>query len=285
MLGTPLARAETASFASQVLPVFQHNCSQCHGEKKQKAGLRLDAYDFIAKGSENGAVIKPGNAQDSEIYRRILLSADDEDFMPSGGKPPLSAHDIELLKQWLVSGAPRQDGFDVPAVSVADSVVFAAAPDYRTRLRAAREAADHLGVRLIPRSAVPTDGLVLRTASSPGHCTDAALAQLSPFADLIVDAELSRTKITDKSLQAISSWKNLQELDISYTSMSSGSAGPLAQLPRLQVLNISGTHMDAASVAKLQTLPAIRHVWAFLEPPAPRTIMPTAAASLPPAHP
>jgi hypothetical protein len=35
------------------------------------------------------------------------------------------------------------------------------------------------GVKLVPRSRVATDGLVLRTASSPARCDDAALARLA----------------------------------------------------------------------------------------------------------
>jgi len=55
-----------------------------------------------------------------------------------------------------------------------------------------------LGIRLVPRSQNPTDGLILRTAGAPERCNDATLAQLAPVASLIVDAELARTMVTDK---------------------------------------------------------------------------------------
>ena len=41
------------------------------------------------------------------------------------------------------------------------------------------------------------------------------LAQLAPVANLIVDAELARTKVTDKGMPAIANLSNLRFLDLS----------------------------------------------------------------------
>ena len=49
-------------FERDIRPVLRERCVECHGPKKQKAVLRLDARAFAFKGSENGAVFVPGKS-------------------------------------------------------------------------------------------------------------------------------------------------------------------------------------------------------------------------------
>ena len=262
MLGAAPARAAPATFASHIAPIFEENCTVCHGEKKQKAGLRLDSFASVMKGGENGAVIKPGVPGESELYVRVTLDPEHEDFMPADSKPPLSAEDTALIQKWIAAGASATKAFDAPAPAPA-VVVVPAAPDYRPRLAAVAALERTLGVRLVPRSRVPTDGLVLRTASAPGRCDDAVLAQLAPFADLIVEAELARTKVTDAGLREIGTWKNLVRLDLSRTAVTSAGIAALASLSKLETANLTATKVDDSGLAKLRTLPALKQVWTF----------------------
>ncbi len=39
---TTQASAAPVDFVREVRPIFQKHCYECHGEKKQKSGLRLD---------------------------------------------------------------------------------------------------------------------------------------------------------------------------------------------------------------------------------------------------
>lgn len=95
----------------QVRAILAHNCYQCHGDEKVKGELRLDKKEFVFKGGENGPVIVPGNAQKSELYRRITLPADHKEVMPSKGKL-LSKGDIDIIEFWIQKGAPWPDGAD-----------------------------------------------------------------------------------------------------------------------------------------------------------------------------
>ena len=63
---------QEAFFEQKVRPLLVTHCQECHGEKKQEGGLRLDSRAAILKGSESGPaivvsfvvffVIKSGNA-------------------------------------------------------------------------------------------------------------------------------------------------------------------------------------------------------------------------------
>ena len=57
-------------FEQSVRPLLAQNCYACHGEKKQKGGLRLDSIEAILKGGESGPALVPGKPDES-----LLVSA------------------------------------------------------------------------------------------------------------------------------------------------------------------------------------------------------------------
>lgn len=93
------------AFETVVQPILGKYCVACHGPQKSKAGLRLDDYDRLMKGSENGPVVIAGKPEESELVRRLSLPEEHDDHMPPAGKPQLSDADIKLLAWWLASGA------------------------------------------------------------------------------------------------------------------------------------------------------------------------------------
>lgn len=112
---------DLASFASELSPekeiqlvtnvrsVLAHNCYKCHSGAKTEGKLRLDEKEFVFAGGENGKVIIPGNADESELIRRISLSKNHKDVMPEKGQL-LSKEEIQLLTLWVEKGAPWPDG-------------------------------------------------------------------------------------------------------------------------------------------------------------------------------
>ncbi len=261
--GSGPSAAGTPFYAAAIAPILQAHCTVCHDANKQKGKLRLDTYEWVMSGGEDGPVVRPGDPGHSDLYRRITLPVDDDDFMPSDGKPPLKAAEVMLIAHWITTGATamRPDNF-VPVVA-APKPAPAAAPDYRPLLARAGQLADSLGVDLLPRSQEPTDGLILRATSAPGRCGNAALAALAPVADLIVEAELARTPVTDACLGTLAGFRNLQALDLSHTAITSANLGALAPLRRLARLNLTDTGIDAAGLAKLRAMPALRHVYYY----------------------
>jgi len=141
-----------------------------------------------------------------------------------------------------------------------------AAPDYGPRLAQATALGRSLGVLLVPRSRIATDGLVLRTAGNPAACGDAVLEMLAPIGDLIVEAELARTRVSDRGMKAVGTWLNLERLDVTRTAVTSGGIAFLSQLNRLDSLNLTQTKVDDRGVDLARRLPALRHLWAFEGP-------------------
>lgn len=76
----------------------------------QMGGLRLDARAAAMK------VIRPGDADSSELYKRIA-GIGPQARMPMGGKP-LSAAEIALIRNWIAEGAVWPDGVGAVAAEV-----------------------------------------------------------------------------------------------------------------------------------------------------------------------
>jgi hypothetical protein len=135
--------------------------------------------------------------------------------------------------------------------------------DYRPQLKTIKGLEASLGLRIIPRSQNPTDGLILRTVSAPERCTDTTLEQLAPVGNLIVDAELARTKVTDKGMQSLANFSNLRFLDLSDTAVTSVGAKELMKLEKLETLNLTQTRVTHNAAAKLQSKPGLKHLYLF----------------------
>ncbi|MBI5432744.1 MAG: PSD1 domain-containing protein [Planctomycetes bacterium] len=99
------ADVRPVDFERDVRPILASRCIECHGEKKQKAGLRLDRRKEALAGAQFGAepVIVAGNAAESELFARLITDVDD-DRMPATGEP-LTDEQVELVRAWLDAGA------------------------------------------------------------------------------------------------------------------------------------------------------------------------------------
>lgn len=69
------------TFDKDIKPLFEASCVNCHGERRQRAGLRLDSLQATLQGSDEGKVVEAGNGKDSLLVHSIS-QLDDETAMP-----------------------------------------------------------------------------------------------------------------------------------------------------------------------------------------------------------
>jgi uncharacterized membrane protein len=259
--------ASVAFFSSRVAPIFEDKCTQCHGPQKKKGKLRLDSFEFVMQGGKDGPVVKPGDTKNSELYRRVTLPRDDKNAMPAEGKPGLTDTELKVIEFWIASGATETVATaKVKAAAPPEPVkviVPPLAPDYRPRSTEIASLQTKLGVRLVLRSQDPQDGIILRTTSAPGRCDDAVLRALKPIADLIVDAELARTKVTDEGVKTLGSFPNLRYIDLSNTAVTSRGLASLTSLTKLESLNLTATSVDDQGVLPFRSKKGLRHLYLF----------------------
>jgi len=109
---------ETAFFETNVRPILNERCQECHSAtKKIKGGLSLDTRDAWQKGGDSGAVIVPGKPQESLLLTAVSWRDPDLQMPP---KKKLSEREQQVLTEWVRRGAhdPR----------VAQAVTDASAP-------------------------------------------------------------------------------------------------------------------------------------------------------------
>jgi len=104
---TLVAEPTTVDFQRDVRPILSDRCYPCHGPdaKERKARLRLDTKDGAFRVRRGESPIVPGKPQASELLRRVATTDDDERMPPPESGPTLRASEVEILRQWIASGA------------------------------------------------------------------------------------------------------------------------------------------------------------------------------------
>jgi mono/diheme cytochrome c family protein len=102
LLSQPLsAHADEVLFEKHVRPILKTHCFQCHGADGEKeGGLDLRLRRFIVDGGESGAAVVAGKPRESLLLKRVRTGE-----MPPGDDKRLSGKDVQLLEQWIQSGA------------------------------------------------------------------------------------------------------------------------------------------------------------------------------------
>ena len=105
LLTAQLAWAAADTSYDEVAPILAQHCVVCHSGSSAAAGLGLDSHDAIVKGSARGAVVKSGDAENSELIRRIKGVS--QPRMPLTGPPFLSDSEIATIERWVAGGLPQ----------------------------------------------------------------------------------------------------------------------------------------------------------------------------------
>ena len=94
---------ESQTLARQVHTLFASKCIECHGadleRPKGKFGYVLD----LARVAANPKMVVPGNPTKSELYQLVLHNEMPD---PKGDVSPLTPSQKDLVKEWIVAGAP-----------------------------------------------------------------------------------------------------------------------------------------------------------------------------------
>lgn len=272
----PLAQAAADGFyAVRVQPIFAERCVTCHGSKKQKSGLRLDSYGWLMRGGKHGVVVKAGNTRGSDLFRRITLSPDQDDFMPKEKKRPLSPDQLKIVELWISAGAsgtlPLNAIKGLPAGGpVAAAPIEVAFPEIDpaavTKAReGAASAVEQLQTKFPGTLNYASRGsadLVLNASLLGLKFSDSDVEALAAVAEHITFADFSRTAITDRAAPAIAAMKRLRVLRLAQTKITDATLKALNGLNQLHSLNVYGTGVTPAALPLLEKFPKLERFYA-----------------------
>ena len=122
-LTTCSAQSDEDFFESNVRPLLVKHCQECHGEKKQEGGLRLDSRDGWFRGGERGQAIHPGQPEDSLLIQAVKYEDSDLEMPPSN---QLTEQEVAVLEAWVKRGAtdPRTEAATTTAMSLEEAKNF-----------------------------------------------------------------------------------------------------------------------------------------------------------------
>ena len=271
----PLLEAAPGGFYEvRVQPIFAVRCVSCHGAKRQKSNLRLDSYGWLMRGGKHGAVIKAGNLEGSDLFRRITLSPENDDFMPKEKRQALSPDQRKTIELWISAGAsgtlPLDAIKDLPAGVVAVAPIEVSFPqiDAATVARAraniasaVRQLQDKFPNILNYESRGSAD-LVLNASLLGVKFNDADVEALAPVAEHIIAADFSHSAVTDRAAPAIARMKHLRVLRLAETKITDQMLRAVSSLDQLQSLNVYGTGVTSAAFPFLEKLTKLEHFYA-----------------------
>ncbi|NBV33984.1 MAG: DUF1549 domain-containing protein, partial [Proteobacteria bacterium] len=96
-------RALDKFFENEVRPILANRCYECHGEKKQKGGLRADHIGYLKAGGDTGPALVPGKPEESPLIEAIRYKKSDFQMPP---KEKLPDSEVAILEKWIQLGAP-----------------------------------------------------------------------------------------------------------------------------------------------------------------------------------
>jgi len=208
------ADLSNVNFEEQILPIFEQHCAECHGADEPEEGLVLTNYKDTMAGSLYGAVIKPGDPDNSYLVELVKTGQ-----MPKKG-PDLTPAEIDTIVAWIEAGAPEKGsassetaGVDATADATVDPAAVSFANDVLpifTEHCAECHGADE-----------PEEGLVLTNykdtmaGSFYGAVIKAGAADESYLVELVATGQMPKRgdDLTPAQVETIRAWIQAGALD------------------------------------------------------------------------
>ncbi|MEY3423218.1 MAG: hypothetical protein RIR48_3548 [Bacteroidota bacterium] len=265
-------------FRDVIQPILREKCVSCHSDKKQKGDLRLDSYDHIIKGGENGAIITKGKSAESAMLKKIQLPESDEKHMPPKGKPQLTGDEIKLIAWWIDNGADKDKTIaaltpgpeiksillslnqeepkesHLPKIGQADQNIINTLKGYGFLVQTVSREDNYLSVDLTYcknltsnqlKELLPLKSHIIRLKAT-GCQLGNDLIPLVAKMDNLLTLFLDHSNISDNHLVSLNSLKKLRYLNLTNTSVTNDGFKQL-NIPALQNIYLYGTKIDKTS--------------------------------------
>ena len=273
---------QTFPYRDDIAPILQNKCYNCHSSIKKKNGLRLDTKDFILKGGKNGPIFFPKNLEKSMLYTHLILPLEDEKHMPPKGKKQLSGHEIELIKQWILQGAPFEP---ISISSTAENVkliqkVVTVAPVKDESILSTTSTGP---IKVEPsKEILPGNENTITQLKSKGiiitpikdnsgalsinfvhvaNLEDSMLIGLNALKNQAVVLKFSGKKITDEQLHLLTSFNNVHTLYLDNTSITDNGLKDIIKFPALEILNLYNTSISDGGLNALYNRKQLKKIY------------------------
>jgi hypothetical protein len=272
-----------AFYTSNVLPILQDRCYECHGNGKHKGGLSMDVRSSLVSRDSSGIwIVQPGDPAHSLMIERCLLPAEDDEAMPPQGDR-LKATELEFLRTWIAAGAVMPAGggsieangsSGVRGAPVQESTADRRGPINAPKSRSAglpalsdAQIAEATALRGKGINAVPVSvGASTLSVSIPGGkgVGDADISALIPIAAQIEELSFARASVSDAGMMQMPSMPFVRSVRVDNTALTDiGITVLLSRTLEVETVNLVSSGATDGVFTVLAKLPRLQRVYVF----------------------
>lgn len=267
---------EAIAYNDIVKPILQTKCYACHNANKQKGGLRMDDSLLLMKGGKDGKIIEPGNADASEMIKRLMLPIDNDDHMPPREKPQLTEQQVALLHWWISNNSDftkkvkdlQQPDKIKPVLASLQQVTEKKDDQLYYPATPVEKADDKLLAQLKERNIIVIPVAQNSNYLSVSFFTHPSIDKtdlhlLQQLKKQLVWLRLDNSNISDEEMSALGELTNLHKLYLANTSITDKGLLHLQALDHLTYLNLVATKISAQGLLGLKKLPALQLLFLY----------------------
>jgi hypothetical protein len=266
---------EMLVYSDMVVPVLNKKCMSCHNENKSKGDLIMTSYQGLLKGGKGEhPTLVPGSAAKSDMYRRVMLPLEDEDRMPTKGKPGLTKEETDLIAWWINHGADTT--MRVPEMA-ADPQIKPVVVKYlaeletqqRTRFlqqQSLKKVLQELPVKnnmVLQLDPYDEKGINLSMPFPPVIFKDQDVLAVQPLFPSITKASFMGSEITDDALYHMGQMTTLRELYLQQTQIDGSGLVHLSELKNLRLLDLSKSKVNDGQLLHVLQLPVLEDLFLY----------------------
>src|SRR3954471_4621057 len=110
------------NFATEVKPILERSCAQCHSGEKPKGGFSVETREALLRGGQSKeAAVTPGHSSASPLVQFVSDLVREMEMPPLEKRksiPALTQSEIALLRAWIDQGAQWPDGVTLKAAPI-----------------------------------------------------------------------------------------------------------------------------------------------------------------------
>ncbi len=245
-------------YADIIQPIFTEKCANCHLNHNQKGGLSLNDSLSIFKGGKNGKALVPGDVLKSLVIERIHLPLSDKKHMPLSDKPQLTNEEIQLLEQWIKSGAafnkkllslPEKDSLRILAINYIQPLINKQTNEVYDFSAASSSKIKDLNnnYRIVKPLGANSPALSVSFFGKLIYSTE-TLKELNSVKEQILHLNLSKMPVTDEQVNWIAGLPNLRKLNLNYSDITDKSMAQISGMKNLETLSLAGTKITKQGI-------------------------------------
>jgi uncharacterized membrane protein len=266
---TNAINVDSSIYRNVIHPILESKCIGCHNTSKQKGNLLMIDSISLFKGGESGTALIAGQAANSLLFKRMLLPESHEEHMPPIGKAQLTFSEVQLIEAWINNGASYRHQLDDIS---SDSTFYTLVKSLYDEREVLNKIYPFKAVspKVVSKLNTPYRKVYPLYHNSPALAAvyllssefkSESLNELSTIKDQIVEINLNKMPLDDKSTILFQQFKNLEKLYLNTTKITNDGIKNLTKLNNLHSLSIANTKVDKGIEKYLGEIKSLKNIF------------------------